>query len=374
MLSSLLIIFKDLLHDWVRTFINIIGLSVAVVSYLLLSGLAAGMEDFINQPRYSPNLMIIEKGVMDPGDSRINQQVTNLVEQYFPDEIKRISPLIFKHMLIDDHVVQVRATPAQDWVPVYSLTLAAGRWPGDGTELLAGEGAIEAYHWQIGSLLRIYGSDFTIVGIVRSPGTKFAAVWMTLEQAKKLFFQADEYNFLVAQVTAGIDADLVRNRLLSNPDLASQCNIFFEDSFARRNGEGAVDIRNILQIVSLVSLLAVTLGSFSASLLSLTERSHEVGILRAVGFNHLTLRNILILRTLVQTLLAYALSLLIIAVYLSRTPQEENMVILGAPFSMEITLTITLMGLVLVMLFSLLGVLFSSRQLMHVIVADALRD
>jgi hypothetical protein len=32
------------------------------------------------------------------------------------------------------------------------------------------------------------------------------------------------------------------------------------------------------------------------------------------------------------------------------------------------------MGLVLVMLFSLLGVLFSSRQLMHVIVADALRD
>jgi ABC-type antimicrobial peptide transport system permease subunit len=363
---------KDMLHDWIRTLINVINLAVVIVSYLLLSALAGTLNTFMNQPRLYPNLIVIENEVIDPGDSRVSEQSLEIVRAMPRQLVKKVSPFIFRHMRIGDRVIQVRAAPQSDWVSVFNLSLLEGHWPDSTRQVVIGEGAADLNHWQVGEEINIFDADFTITGIFRSPGTKYASVWLPLEEAQRLFGMAQAYNALYVQVTPGADAENVRQQLLTDSQLTGKYTVFYEDTFARRNSEGASNIRNLLVMVSFTSLLAVVLGTFNATNLSLAERGRELGILRAIGFSTQGLCGLLVLRSLLQALFAFILGLLVVLFYTLGPLQSGNIVILGAPFSMSLTPGIVFTGLGLVFVFALLGAWLPTRRLMEVNVASAI--
>ncbi len=374
MLTALLLTAKDMLHDWIRTLINVISLAVVVVSYLILSGLAGTMNQMMYLPNLYPNLVIIENEVMDPGDARVDIQTVNAVNEFSPKYISRVSPMIFHYLSIADHITQVRAAPLEDWTTIFSMTLLEGRWPVGANEVVAGEGTVDLNQWHVGDNISIFDTNFSIVGIYRSPGNINASVWMTIEEAQHLFGMTQQYNLIYARVAPGADPEKARQVLSADPRLAGRFTVYFEDSFARRGGEGTKDIHTLLSVVSITSLLTVILGTFNNTSLNLVERSREIGILRAIGFTHNDLRGLMLLRSVTQVLLAFLIGLLVTLAYTAGPQKRGDIVILGALFSMRITPTIVLTGLALVLLFAMLGAWLPTRRLLKLNVADALSE
>jgi acyl-CoA hydrolase len=84
-----------------------------VVSYLLLASLSQAYLTFGKETQ-NQNLIIISADAIDPMESSLNLGVLQIAQQIAPDQIRQVFPVIFRHMDIEDHVMQVRAVPLED--------------------------------------------------------------------------------------------------------------------------------------------------------------------------------------------------------------------------------------------------------------------
>jgi putative ABC transport system permease protein len=287
--------------------------------------------------------------------------------------VDRISPVIFRHMRINGRLVQLRAAPLADWGPIHHLALLEGRWPGPSGEAAVGEGAARANGWQVGTTLRIYGSDFRVAGVFRSPGTIFASVWLPLEAAQNLFAPRRSSQLLLIQAAAGVDAEAMRLRLQNDESLTGNYAVFFEENYTRRNTQALRDLANLMRIVGGIALLAISVGTYNATTLSLVERGRETGILRAIGFGQSAVRLFLLVRGLLLGLVSYLTGLAAAVTYAQVQASAAPLFIFGFPFIYQIDLTNAATGLVWILLLAPSGAWLAACQLQGVSVAEILK-
>jgi len=363
MLQVLRFSLADMLHDRSRTLLSITGLAVVVASYFILFASGRAFSSYLNVTTVSRNLIVIQNDMIDPSVAFLEPQVIQAAQDLIPATIRRVSPIVFRHTRVGEHLVQLSATAVQDWEPVYHLVLLKGAWSGKGREIVVSEGIALANAWQVGSTVQIFGSSFSISGIFRSPGTAFASVWMPIETFRALFDTQRGYQALFVQPAVGVDPDTVRLRLQNDPRLADGYAVYFEDNYTRRKFQTLKDLSSMMTVMSGVALLGIVFGIFNAATLSTVERGRELGILLEIGFSHRTVRRLMLVRSILQGLLAYGVGLAAADLFFTSQQAFAPLVILGLPFSLKITPDMAASGLAWVIALALLGAWLSTRTL-----------
>ncbi len=361
MLTALDFALKDLAHDRSRSLLSITGLAVVVASYLILIALANAVASSLHATTLSRNLIVIQNDVIDPSDAVLDPSVIQAAEELIPGTIRRISPLAFRHTRVGGHVVQLRAAAQADWQPIHQLELLQGGWPAGEHEVVAGEGLALANGWQVGSVVQIFGSDFRIAGIFRSPGVAFASVWMPVDTFWRLFDTQHLYQAMIVQAAAGVDPETALQRLENDPRLAQAYAVYFEDNYSRHNIRALQDLSSFMSIVSGLALLGIVFGVYNASTLSSVERSREIGILRGIGFARPTVQRFLWLRSTVLAVLAYFFGLGLTAIFLASQRALAPLIVLGVPFEMRLTTGMAINTFAWVVCLSLFGAWLSTR-------------
>jgi ABC-type antimicrobial peptide transport system permease subunit len=372
--DALFFIFKDMRHDWARTALTIFGMAVVIFSFFVLSSFSQSLSVFNQSNITTSNLIVIQADLIDPSDAMLDANALQAAEQISSTLISKVSPVIFRRMRINDHVIQLRAAHVEDWESVFHLRLLEGQWPKDFGEVIAGEGAAEANGWKIGSHLEIFGSQFRLSGIASIPGSFFSSVWMPLKQAEELFGMKRGYQFMFIQAAPGANVEEVKQRLQEDPKIKGRYTVFFEDSYSKRNNQLFKDIMSLMSITSSIALLAVMLGTYSSTNLSLVERGREIGILRAVGFSHNLIGTLLSMRAMVQGWVAYVVSLIAALMYIAYQQAFAQLFVLGIHITFEITWEIILMGFLISSAMALIGAWLSSRRMLFSDVNQMLKD
>jgi putative ABC transport system permease protein len=271
-------------------------------------------------------------------------------------------------------MIQLREARVEDWTSVFHMELLEGQWPKEFGEVAVGEGTAKANGWKVGSTVEIFGSEFRISAITQSPGSAFASIWMPLHQAQVHFGKKDIYQMMVVQVAQNVDAEKVKSLLQTNPQLTGKYSVFFEDTYSKRNTQILKDMSSLMNICSILALLAVTFGTYTSTNLSLSERGREIGILRSIGFPHTLLGRLLGLRAMLQGLIACITGLAAALLFIAYRRIYAQLFVLGFNISFIITWQIVLGGFLLTSTLALLGAWLSSRRLMHLNVNHMLRD
>jgi ABC-type lipoprotein release transport system permease subunit len=374
MLAALRFSLADMLHDRSRTLLSVTGLAVVITSYFTLIALARAFSSYLNAPNLSSNLIVIQNDMVDPTDAFLAPQVIQAAQDLIPATVRRISPLVFRHMRVGEHVVQLRAAAEQDWEPVYHLVLQKGVWPGNDREIVVSAGLAQASGWEVGSSVPIFGSSFSISGIFRAPGTAYASVWMPIQTYWALFDTQRGYQVLFIQPAVGIDPDTLRLALQNAPALADGYAVYFEDYYTRRNLQVFKDVSSLMTIISGVALLGIVFGVFNAAALSIVERGRELGILLGIGFSHRSVHRFVLVRSILQGLLAYGLGLAAACLFFASQRAFAPLFILGLPFSLKITSGIAASGLAWVVALVYLGSWLSTRRLMNLSVVAVMSE
>ena len=116
---------------------------------------------------------------------------------------------------------------------------------------------------------------------------------------------------------------------------------------------------SLVQVI--ISLLAITFGSYNATCLSLLERDVEISLLRVIGFTQGKRRMILFARTFMQTLLAYLAGWIISAAVIGYKSAHNPINIHSSRLILSMDLSASLLGLALALSFSFLGVIISTK-------------
>ncbi len=353
--------FRDLFHDRWRSLLSIISLAVIVIGYLLLASLAQALVILTRQAQVTNNLLIVAANTIDPQDSSLDEGVLNTALEIAPGQIRHAFPILFRHLTIEGRIMQVRAVPVEEMPKALALTLVQGRWPDGPREVVVSEGAAQLASWKTGSTVNIYGTDFLVAGLVNSPENAFGSLWMTYSEGQQLFGSSRGYQVGYLSLVPSANPDSVRLRLLADPRISAGTSVYLENVFTNDYNQSNTNLLVLSGLMVLVSLLALTFGIYNATSLSLTERSHEIGLLRLVGFTLSRLRGFLFVRALVLTLMAYGLGWLVSMIFIDDQSLHASVDLIF--LSLRLTLLSSLSGLGLAVIFAFLGVWLTSGRL-----------
>jgi len=183
------------------------------------------------------------------------------------------------------------------------LQLTGGRWPAadDEAAVVLGSIAADLLHKRPGDTLAIEGRAFKVVGTFESPAViENGALVVTLTQAQALTDKPGKVNVLNIKLDAGAtDRDAAAIKALVRTTMPGYV-AFTSGELVRRNAivriAKAMSDATIL-VASLVGALVV----FNTMLMSVNERTREIGVLQALGWRTRTIVRLIVAEALLLT-------------------------------------------------------------------------
>ncbi|MCU1321221.1 MAG: hypothetical protein JWM43_870 [Acidobacteriaceae bacterium] len=280
-------VFKNLLRRRMRTLLTLVGIGMAVGAFVGLVGFSSAFEQQWLRIYASSgtDIAVIQGTFLNTSmDESIAGKLTNL-----PD-VAQASPTIFNLMDLTPDVNALVYGWKEDAFQFASLQILAGRQFRDGhAEVMLGDMLAQDLKKKTGDILDLQGTSFTVVAVYHGASALQAdAVIMPLDQLQQLSSlqgKASTIDVRLRPVPRGetsqqylkhaqaeIEAALPGIRAVPAAERASD-NQFVK--LAHASAWGTSSLALIIGIVGIANTMAM----------SVFERTREIGILRALGWN-----------------------------------------------------------------------------------------
>lgn len=272
---------RNLLRRPIRSIMTIVGLGVGVGFIVAISGIALGTERLITEMLSAGQADILaeQAGASDMMFSAIEERSIDQVRLH--PEVRSVSRMVLGTSNVPGlpFFIIYGLDPREEYLKHYRVQ--EGRTLQRPGEILLGRLAANSLEKDVGDTLRLSGGSFTIVGIFETGvGYEDSGGVIHLREAQRLFGKPRQVSFLSIAVTdparaAEVAAELERRV----PDLLVSRTSDLTDrvqDFATMNA-----VFN-----ALIALMLVVGGvvMMNVMLMSVFERTQELGVLRALGW------------------------------------------------------------------------------------------
>ena len=304
---SLPIVVRTLWRQRTRTALTALAIGVSIAAIVALGGFADGMVVTMNQMwrANQSDLFAIQAGV-DSDFSAIDERVGARIAAR--SDVEGVAGLIWTAVNTDEmSFLMVFGYHPREYA-IRHFTIVEGEPLAARHQAIIGRKASEQMGLQVGDTLRLLRSNFRIVGIYET-GLSYEEVGAVigLREAQALTGKLRQVMYYQIKLRDPGQAETVL------ADLAAQYpEIDF--ALAAEAVQSMSDFETMDQMIGQVSFLAILiggLGMLNTMLMSVLERTREIGVRRALGWRRRVVLGLILRESLVLGLLGGALGILI---------------------------------------------------------------
>jgi len=274
---------KNLWRRKGRTLLTVGGISIGVAVVVALLALADGMTEQISgmMTGSGADLTLMQAGIADMSFSALGEEIGEAIAAM--PEVEWVSGLLFNIAPVEQRPFFLVMGMDPQGAGIRHFRIVEGKSLQGDDEVLLGRVAAGFFDKSPDDELMLQGRRYRIAGIYET-GVAYedAGAVLPLAEAQRLFKKRDQVSFFQIKV---------RPEAIGKVDvLIEKIQERFPDVIAYRSSEFArnvPDIQNLQTIagaVSLIGLLAGALGTMNTMLMSVLERTREIGTLRALGW------------------------------------------------------------------------------------------
>jgi ABC-type antimicrobial peptide transport system permease subunit len=263
-----------------RTALTLLGIGVGIAAIVALDGMVRGMDNIMTEMwRASKlDLFAIEAGV-DSDFSAIDERVGARIAAR-PD-VEAVSGIIMTGVSTEDNPMLFLFGYHPRELAIRHLRIVEGQPLAGRRQAIVGRKVAEEMGLRVGSTLRLQDSNFRVVGIFET-GLVYedVAVVIGLQEAQALMGKPRQVMMYGIKLRDPRQAAAVRDELDATfPEV--------DFSLSADAVESMSDFAVMQQMVGQISFLAVFIGAvgmLNTMLMSVLERTREIGVLRALGW------------------------------------------------------------------------------------------
>ncbi len=274
--------FRNLWRRRLRTLVAATGIGIGVATLVMLGGLTNGFIQQLNNLAGSGtpgSITVMQKDVPDMSLSALDERMVSAIRAM--PHVQAVSPVVLGFEMSENFplFIVLGIDPGSPAMRHYRLIQGRGiRRP---NEILLGKSAAEDYGFQAGDTIEVLGNRYRVVGIYET-GVAWEEVGgiLALREAQRLFNRPRSVSYLFVDVDRPEDAEAVRQAIRRRfPDVSASLS----SEFAQNTN----DIQQTQAMAGAISLLAIIVGGIvvtNTMVMSIHERTREIGTLRALGW------------------------------------------------------------------------------------------
>jgi ABC-type antimicrobial peptide transport system permease subunit len=283
----------------VRTLLTVIGIGIAMMAMILLGAMSTGLLDAVTGIAVGVGAHLVGGQPNSSADmSRVNEGTVRRIAAL--PGVQAAEGLFMGYTTMENlpfliiFGYQPRSMGIRDFTVIEGSELTTNR------QMLLGRVAAENLDKEVGQTMRLFGQAFKIVGIYET-GVPFqdGGCVISLRDAQKLFGQAHKVSFVGVWVKDLEEADAVKRDIEARfPDVAL--------SRASEFAEGLSDLQMMKAMtwaIALMALIVGGLGMTNTMVMSVFERTREIGVLRALGWSKRRILGMIVRESVVLSLL-----------------------------------------------------------------------
>jgi putative ABC transport system permease protein len=342
------IAFTALRTNLMRSILTTLGIMIGVLSVILAVAVGEGTKvsvlDSINaigsnmaivfpQPENNGSRRVVDRGRLTERDARAIQRLVPGVATVAPQLRSTVQMVIAGR---NASTTAIGATP--DYAIVTNTNIESGRFVNEADLRTAARvivlgpsvaaklfGSFEP----IGQSLRVNKTPFTVVGILEAKGSSFGndnddLAIIPLSTARQRFATTtvagpDDLHVLFVGFDEGIELPTAKKQMkrvlrLRNRVAKGELNPFTintTEEFAKQSGQVTAVIQTLLVAIASISLLVGGIGIMNIMLVSVTERTREIGLRMALGAKRADIRNQFLVEAAVLCVIGGAMGLIL---------------------------------------------------------------
>ncbi len=274
--------FKSIFRRRTRTALTIAGIAVGIMLVTALLMIAQGLRIQFESmlEKGGGDFFVMEKNAADLMQSRVDLSVQRQLEQM--DGVSWVSGIIFAGTGIKDRpYVVILGVPADESMKQFPLIEGRSLNPGDAGKMMMGRMISLQEGFTVGDTLEFKSRSFEIVGIYETGvSLQDDGGVILLTEAQSVFGFSETITMLQVKAKDIHQVDSLRAAV----DSKFPQYVTLKSSEVAAAQEDLQLVTSISVLISLVAILIGSIGIMNTMVMSVMERTREIGILRAVGW------------------------------------------------------------------------------------------
>jgi putative ABC transport system permease protein len=287
---------KSIPERWAPSLVIVIGLAGVVAVFTALLAMATGFESTLKATGRTDVAVVMRGGSDAELNSGLDRDATDLIKQakgvrvgsngrpVASAETIVIAELLRAGSLKDSSNITLRGVDPEAFALRPQLKIVEGRSFTPGLrELIVGRGVTRQFAGAgLGNVVRMRGSDWTVVGVFESGDANESELWTDIEVARTTFGRQGS-----SSVRVGLDGpdgfDKVKASLTGDPRLTVDV-VREQDYFSGQTKDFRKTIGVLAGVVTIIMALGAIFAALNSMYAAVAARGKEIATLRAIGF------------------------------------------------------------------------------------------